>query len=127
MPAFWRTRLRHGRWMRAVSGLGRRGVGPASRAGLRPGAARLAAPTNRPSAPAGVTLLLLERQQPDVAELHRVAVVLKQDRPRRTRVAAHPRPGVVHRDLDVVVDLDAVLMDGYPGRDRKSTRLNSSH
>src|SRR5690242_15617255 len=68
----------------------------------------------------------LRGQQPDVAELHRVAVVLQQDRAGLARVAAQAGPRVGH-DLvlallvlahqpRVVLDLDAVLVDGHAGR-----------
>ena len=54
--------------------------------------------------------------QPDVAVLDRVAVVLEMDRPGRARVAAEAGDGVVDGDLDVLVDRDAVLEDGDPRR-----------
>src|ERR1043166_7878113 len=65
--------------------------------------------------------LPLHRHQPDVAELHRVAVILKQDRPGRTRVARQARGGHVHDlflavliplgDADRVVDFRPVEDD----------------
>jgi hypothetical protein len=47
--------------------------------------------------------------QPDIAKLHGVAMILEQHRAQRARIGLHPCPGVVNRDRDMVVNLDAVL------------------
>src|SRR5437660_3286110 len=82
-----------------------------------PSGARLAAPFGAAKRPT-----LLRRQQPDVTELHRVAVVLQHDRPGLARVGLHAGPGELHRLLvallvladqpDVILYLHAILKNG---------------
>src|SRR5262249_45224115 len=60
--------------------------------------------------------LLFRGHEPDIAVLHRVAVVLQEDRAGRTRVAAEAGRRVVLGQLDVVVDLDAVVENRHAAR-----------
>lgn len=55
-------------------------------------------------------------QEPDVAELDRVAVVLKVNRSWLTWITTQTGSGVIHRDLDIVLNQDAIVMDSHPGR-----------
>src|SRR5581483_4181388 len=52
----------------------------------------------------------------DVAVLHGIAVVLEHDGAGRAGVAAHAGRGVVLGDLHLIVDLDAVVVDGDDAR-----------
>src|SRR3954449_10041864 len=58
----------------------------------------------------------LQRQQPDIPVLDRVAVVLEVDRAGCARVAAEAGAGVVDGDRDVLMDRHAVVPDADPGR-----------
>src|SRR5688572_30078589 len=59
---------------------------------------------------------LVDLHQPDVPELHRVAMVLKEDGAGLGGIAATAGAGVVTIDGDVVVDLDAVVVDSHADR-----------
>ena len=63
--------------------------------------------------PAPAFLLVLH--QPNITILHGITMILKKDWSRRTRISLHSRSRVVHRDLDVIMNFDAVVIYGYPG------------